>query len=175
MKKTTSILVIAFAFICNAVFSQATLKPYRAGHEFNISIPDYMMRTVGLNDVAIFQYKNDVKDVYGFVIEDNKEELKIAELSYSSISEFYDEFIKDFVIDEPKRKVSKTILTTKGEINFLEVDVQYYDKDAETTICYLIGIVETKDAYYKVLSWSTEANKAKFKADFQKIVYSIND
>ena len=175
MKKTTSILVIAFAFICSSVFSQATLKPFRAGHEFNISIPDYMIRTVGLNDVAIFQYKNDVKDVYGFVIEDNKEELRIAELTYSSLSEFYDAFIVDFLKDEPKRKVSKPILTTKGEINFLEVDVQYYDKDAETTICYLIGIVETKDAYYKVLSWSTEANKAKFKADFQKIVYSIND
>ncbi len=175
MKKTISIFSIALAFICSTAISQTTLKPFRAGHEFNISIPDYMIRTVGLNDAAIFQFKNDVKDVYGFVIEDNKEELKIAELTYSSISEFYDDFIKDFVIDEPKRKVSKTILTTKGEINFLEADLQYYDADAETTIYYLIGIVETKNAYYKVLSWCTEANKAKFKSDFQKIVYSLND
>ncbi len=175
MIKTKSIFLIALAFICSTAISQTILKPFRAGHEFNISVPDYMIRTVGLNDAAIFQFKNDVKEVYGFVIEDNKEELKIAELTYGSISEFYDDFIKDFVIDQPKRKVSKPILTTKGEINFLEADLQFYDSEAETTIYYLIGIVETKNAYYKVLSWCSEANKSKFKSDFEKIIYSLND
>jgi hypothetical protein len=39
----------------------------------------------------------------------------------------------------------------------------------------LVGIVETKTAYYKVLSWAAAENKDKFKADFQKILYSLKD
>ena len=55
------------------------------------------------------------------------------------------------------------------------MDASYYDKDAKTEIFYLVGIVETSKAYYKVLSWSTVENKDKFKADFQQIMYSIKD
>jgi hypothetical protein len=39
----------------------------------------------------------------------------------------------------------------------------------------LVGVVETKTAYYKVLSWAVAENKDKFKADFQKILYSLKD
>ena len=63
----------------------------------------------------------------------------------------------------------------KGDINFIEADVSFSRKDAKTEIYYHIGIVETKTAFYKVLSYCTLENKAKFKADFQKILYSLKD
>jgi hypothetical protein len=63
----------------------------------------------------------------------------------------------------------------KEEMNFIESDITYYDKDAKTEIYYLVGVVETKTAYYKVLSWAVAENKDKFKADFQKILYSLKD
>lgn len=175
MKTYSSLLSICFILIINFSFTQANLKEYKAGHPFNISVPDYMIRTVGLNDAAVFQFKNEVKDVYGFVIEDNKEELQIADLNYSSITEFYDDFIKDFLVDEPKRTVSKPLLQKKVDINFIESELSYYDNEAEVSIYYLIGIVETKTSYYKVLSWCTSANKEKFKSDLQKVIYSIKD
>ena len=84
----------------NSLFAQMPLKEYQAGHVFHISLPEYMGKTIGLNNSATIQYKSEVKDVYGFVIEDNKEELKLAELNYSSINEFYEGFIKDFLKDE---------------------------------------------------------------------------
>lgn len=99
----------------------------------------------------------------------------MAELNYTSISEFYEDFIKDFVIDQDKRAVSKPIYKQIGNTNFVESDVTYFDKEAEIDIYYSVGIVETKEAYYKVLSWSSAANKEKFKADFQKIIYSLKD
>ena len=173
MKKAICILILAF--VTNISFGQTAMKQHTVGHPIYISLPDYMNRTIGLNDNAVFQYKSEVKDVYGYVIEDNKEELKLAEMNFSSITEFYDEFIKGFVEGEEKVSQSKPISQKKGDINFIEADVSFSRKDAKTEIYYHIGIVETKIAFYKVLSYCTLENKAKFKADFQKILYSLKD
>lgn len=175
MRKNSILFVTTFLLFTCSIFAQTTLKEYKAGHVFNISLPDYMSKTSGLNNASAIQYKSTVKDVYGFVVFDTKEELSIIEMNYSSITEFYEDFIKDFLKDEKKRIVSNPLSQKKGEINFIESDVSYYDKDAKAEIYYLVGIVETKTSFYKVLSWSTLENKNKFKADFQKILYSIND
>jgi hypothetical protein len=175
MKKTIALLSTILAVMTNSAVAQTTLKEHKAGHVFYVSLPDYMSKTVELNSAAAIQYKSAVKDVYGFIIEDNKEELALAEFNYTSIAEFYEDFIKDFVIDQDKRAVSKPIYKQIGNTNFVESDVTYFDKEAAIDIYYLVGIVETKEAYYKVLSWSSAANKEQFKADFQKIIYSLKD
>jgi len=174
MKKFGFTLILC-SIIAVASLAQPTMKEIKVGHEFFISLPDYMNKTSGLNSSSVIQYKSTVKDVYGFVIEDNKEEMALAEFNYSSINEFYEDFIKDFLVDEKKRQITKAVYSKNGEINYAESDATYFDKEAETEIYYLVGIVETKTSFFKVLSWSTAANKDKFKADFQKIVYSLRD
>ena len=175
MKKTLSLTLCILVCMMAKTFAQAPLIDYKAGHTFTISLPEYMTKTAGLNSAAAIQYKSTVKDVYGFVIFDTKEELSLAEMKYTSTNEYYEDFIKDFLKDEDKRKVSKPVAQKKGDINFIECDVTYYDKDAKTDIYYLVGIVETKNSFYKVLSWAAAENKNKFKADFQSIVYSTRD
>lgn len=173
MKRTTLIAVtILFTSLC---YGQTVFKEYKVGRPFNISLPDYMSKTVGLNDAAIIQYQSNVKDVYGFVIVDNKEELKVAELYYSSITDFYDYFIKSFGASEKSRTVSKPVTATKGKINFLEAEVTLFNTEANIEIYYLVGIVETEHAFYKIISWSSVHEKDKFRDDFQKIIYSLND
>lgn len=169
------LFTVVCSFFANNLAAQTPLKELKAGHVFHVSIPDYMNRTMGLNSSAAIQFKSEVKDVYGFIIEDNKEELALVEMNFSSVTEFYNDFIKDFLVGEKKRTVSQPLTKSVGTTNFLECDFSYYDKDAKTEIYYLIGIVETPSAYYKVLCWSTLENKAAFKADFQKIVYSLKD
>ncbi len=175
MNKRIAFIAATFLLLTNMAFAQAPLKEYKAGHSFNISFPEYMTRTMGLNSASAIQYKSVVKDVYGFVIFDTKEELQLVDMKFSSISEFYENFISDFLTDEENRKVSKPKAKSKGGINFIESDFTYYDKDAEAEIYYLVGIVETPKSYYKVLSWSTADNKSKFKSDFQNILYSLRD
>ncbi|MEI6020854.1 MAG: hypothetical protein WCR21_06970 [Bacteroidota bacterium] len=174
--KTRLTLFISCLLILQAnVNAQSNLIPYKAGHIFDISLPEYMSKTFGLNNAATIQYKSVVKDVYGFVILDTKEELKLAEMTFVSINDFYDNFIKDFLKDEKKRRISRVQYQKIEEVNFAESDASYYDNEAKTEIYYLVGIVETKNAFYKVLSWASIENKDKFKADFQKILYSIKD
>jgi hypothetical protein len=166
------VLLVTNSAVSNA---QTTLKNYKAGHIFDLSLPDYMSKTGGLNSSAAIQYKSLVKDVYGFVIYDTKEELELIEYKFASVAEFYEDFIKDFLKDEPKRTLSKPVATSKNGINFIETDLTYYDNDAKAEIYYLVGVVETPKAYYKVLSWCAAENKKNFKADFQKIIYSLKD
>ena len=152
-----------------------TTKEFKVGHEFLISVPDYMNKTVGLNTSASVQFKSVIKDVAGFVIEDSKEELKLAETNFSSINEYYDFFVKDFLKDEDKRTISAPTTITKGQNNYLEIDASYFDKDSKTGIYYYVCIIETKNYYYKVLCWSSLEKKDKFKSDFQKAAYSLRD
>lgn len=175
MRKIFAIITTILVLTTTFVSAQTEFKPYKAGHTFDISLPEYMSRTVGFNTSSAIEYKSTVKDVYGFVIFDTKEELALVDMKFSSANEFYEDFIKDFLKDEEKRNVSKPQSQKKGDINIVESDVTYYDKEAEIEIYYLVGIVETKTAYYKVLSWAAAENKDKFKADFQKILYSVKD
>ena len=174
MKKTIAIFAVIL-FTAFASFGQTSSKEIKVGRIFYITLPAYMTKTVGLNDAAAIQFKNTIKDVYGFVVEDTKEEMKMVEISFATINEFYDNFIKDFLKDEEKRKVSAIDTKKKGEINFVESDVTYYDKNSKSDICYFVGIAETKTSFYKVLTWCALENKAKYKADFQKMLYSIRD
>lgn len=172
MKK--SVLILFFFAIALSSVAQTT-KEFKAGHAFTISLPDYMSRAVGLNNAAAIQYKSVVKDVAGFIIYDLKEELVLAEMNFTSAREFFDSFIEDFLADQENRKLSEPVSQTKNGINIVEADVTYYDKDAEMDIYYLVGVVETKKSFYKVLSWSGADKKDTFKSDFQKILYSLKD
>lgn len=172
MKKPLLLLYFLTSTLCSV---GQTTKEYTAGHTFIISLPDYMSKTVGLNNAAAIQYKSAVKDVAGFIIFDTKEELALAEMNFTSSKEFYESFIEDFLVEQENRKVSEAISKSKDGINFIEADLTYYDKDAEIEIYYLIGIVETKKSFYKILSWSAAEKKNTFKSDFQKILYSLRD
>lgn len=169
-KRLLTVITVLFLTAINTFAQTPMLKEYKVGHVFYVSLPDYLNKTIGLNSASIIQYKSTVKDIYGFIIEDTKEELSLAEMNYTSINEFYEDFIKDFVKDEEKRQVSKPQYQKKGDINFVECDVTYYDKEAKIEIYYLVGIVETKSSFYKVLSWTEADKKDKFKTDLQKIL-----
>lgn len=175
MKHTIAFLTTSLLLITATSLAQTGMKEYKAGHVFYVSLPDYMSKTTGMNDAAVIQFKNTLKDVAGFIIEDNKEELVLAEMVFSSIDDFYDNFIKGFLVDQERRTISSTKSQTIGKVKFIECDASFFDKESDLEIYYLVGIAETKEAFYKVLCFSSLENKDKYKADFQKILYSIKD
>jgi len=175
MKQTIAFMTSALLFLTAPSFAQTSMKEYKAGHIFYVSLPDYMTKTTGMNDVATIQFKNTLKDVAGFIIEDNKEDLVLSEMVFSSIDDFYDNFIKDFLSDQKKREISEPKSQTIGDVKFMECDASYYDKESKMEIYYFVGIAETKDTFYKLICFGSSENKDKFKPDFQKILFSIRD
>lgn len=175
MKFNTLILLVSAFILSNLTSAQTKFETLKAGHTFTIDIPNYMSKTIGLNSAAAVQFKSTVKDVYGFVIYDTREELTLADMNYTSAKEFYDDFIKDFLKGEKNRLVGTPANKKEGETTFVSCDVSYYDKEAKTTIYYFVGVVETPKSFYKVLCWTTGDKKAEYRSDFEKIMLSLKD
>lgn len=80
MKKIIIALTSILLLISSSVIAQTAMKEYKAGHIFNISLPDYMSKTAGLNSDATIQFINVEKDVAGIMIVDTKEDLQLADM-----------------------------------------------------------------------------------------------
>src|SRR5688572_15081986 len=129
-KSLFSIPFAVFAFlVAFSASAQTNFIERKAGHQYYLAVPDYLNKTIGLNDVATAQYKNQVKEAYVIVIEDSKEELAIVELSYSSPEEFYNSFIDSFLADLKKRKVGKATSSAVGDVKFVQSEASYYDEE----------------------------------------------
>jgi len=175
MKRTIALLTTTLVLFTTTTFAQTSMKEYKVGHVFYVNLPDYMSKTTGINDAAVVQFKNSVKEIYCLILEDNKEDLELVQMKFSSITDYYDNFRKDFLAKEKKKEISLPVFQTIGDNKFIELDATYYDKDVKGTIYYFVGIVETKDSFYKVYCFGNLDAKDKFKVDFQKILYSLKD
>ncbi|MCC6369948.1 MAG: hypothetical protein IT236_02960, partial [Bacteroidia bacterium] len=93
MKKNCNLVLLALILVFSqGILAQSNFQNFKAGMVFNISLPDYMSKTIGLNSAATIQFKSVVKDVYGFVITDPKEDLALAEMKFGSVKEYAEDF-----------------------------------------------------------------------------------
>ena len=170
------LFVASFVQIINAsAFAQTTFNTVKTGHTVSFSVPDYMSRTTGINDVSFLQFKSIPKDVYTFMIEDSKVELDIVEMKFTSVMDFYEFFIKDFLISEKKRKVNTPVSFTKDDVNYVQTELTYYDKDSKFEIYYNITIAETAGYFYQILSYTSEENSINVKADLTALGSSLKE
>ena len=161
--------------IISSTFAQTTFNTVKTGHVVSFSVPEYMSRTTGVNDASFLQFKSIPKDVYTFMIEDSKEELSIAEMKFTSVMDFYEYFIKDFLISEKKRKVSTPVSLTKDGVSYVQSELTYFDKDAKSDIYYNITIAETEGYFYQILSFTSEENSINVKADLTALGSSLKE
>ena len=97
-----------------------------------MNIPAYLSKTAGINTAAALQFKSVVKDIYGIVIYDTKEELLALEMKFNNAQDFYDNFITDFVKDEEQREVSRPESKFINGNSIVLADLTYFDKDAKS-------------------------------------------
>ncbi|HOS47035.1 MAG TPA: hypothetical protein PLG57_00285 [Bacteroidia bacterium] len=174
MKKILSLAIVVFV-VFQSASAQTAFKNMKYGHVVNVSLPEYMTRTLGLNDNASFQFHNVPKDVSGFIVEDNKEELIIADMKFADAQEFYDNFAKGFLEDQPSRKFSKPDVRKVNGNTYIHSDFSYFDEEAKLDIYYYVGVIETPTTFYKLICFTSSAQKETYKPDFDKIMMSIND
>lgn len=168
------IVLILLLIICKTSFAQTKMDKYEVG-QFTVSLPDYMSKTGGLNPDAVLQFRNMVRDVSGYIIREEKSVKEIDDTANPSINEYYSQLLKEFLINKEERKVTSPVETTNGDAKFMSTELTFLDD--ETVIYYynFVGIVETKNAFYKVICTSSLDFKNQYKNDFQKIFNSIKD
>ncbi|RYU92804.1 hypothetical protein [Emticicia agri] len=179
MKITKKVFIIFLTLVTvTSAYSQTKFTEQKAGHVYHVSIPDYMTKSVTLNDVATMQYINSAKNAYLVIIDDSKEELEMKGIKFASLKEFHDDNIKHLKGEENDPVESKGVEFEANGNKFYqsELSVNFKEKDdLEVKITYLITYVETKGYYYQILCWSLTPEYKNLLADFKKIAASIRD
>lgn len=179
MKITKGVLIalLSITTIVSA-YSQTKFTEQKAGHIYHVSVPDYMTKTVTLNDVATMQYINSAKNAYLVIIDDSKEELEMKGIKFASLKDFHDDNIKHLRTEENESVETKATEFEANGNKFYQTELGVNFKEAdnvEVKITYLITYVETKSYYYQILCWSLSSEYKNLYADFKKIAASIKD
>lgn len=172
MKYKILLILFGTLLLNNLIFSQGTkYSPVKVGHIFNISFPNYMTRTYGLNNAASVQYMNIEKEAYTIVLDDEKEEITLAGIQINNLNSYYDFFISNFDMDS-------AVVLSKSEIqinknNSIQCELSSEVEGAK--IYYYITLIETKEYYYSIISWTLFEQKDKLIVDYKKIAESLKE
>ena len=166
------LLISAFFILTSALYS-TPFTTQKGGHCYTIDIPDYMISTYNLNDVASIQYENTAKEAYTIVIEDSKSQLESVGIKFMNPNEFLTQFISNYLLDAVDRKLGSTSEFVANGNNHSQTELSWTQE--EDKFFMLITVVETKTHFYKILSWSLVENKQTLYDDFMKISKSLKD
>jgi hypothetical protein len=181
MKIKNCLLLLQLLFLTfqtSKIFSQTKFIERQAGHIIYLTLPDYMMKTSSLNDVASMQYMNAVKEAYVVVIEDSKQDLEAEGTTYRNIKAFHDVVIETLKEEDKKAKETSVSQFDYNGNHFYQSDLSTIlrdDNDKEIKVTYLVTYVESKTHFYQILCWSTTKNYKDLVADFKQIAKSIRD
>ena len=171
-------LTISTVFSIIPSFSQTKFIEQKAGHIIYMSLPEYMVKTSDLNDVASMQYMNKAKEAYVVVIEDAKEDLEADGTKYANLKEFHDSVIESLKAEDPKAKESKPTEFQQNGNKFYQTDLNatlQTEDGKEIKVTYLVTYVESKTHYYQILCWTLASSYKDLVADFKKTVSTIRD
>ncbi len=148
--------------------------PQKGGHCYTLDIPDYMVRTYGLNDVASLQYQNIQREAYTIVIEDSKHHLESLGVKYSGARDFLEEFVQNYKLEEQNRKLNPIIEFKNNNNAHAQTELEWRDEN-DYAFFMIITVAETKTHFYKIMSWTLQEHKERLKYDFQQIAKSLKD
>ncbi|MBK6731064.1 MAG: hypothetical protein IPG60_08880 [Bacteroidetes bacterium] len=136
---------------------------YKYKNRFEIFVPGYLVPDDSLSANASLQFSDFSNEVFLLVIEENKKELQrngitpSAKEYYAYILESISSSIENFEIVSEKTTRINGLQTLTCEIN---------GTYADHTLYYLFSVVESENAYYQLLAWTTDAVKNVMKRDF---------
>jgi len=170
-------LLITMGIILMLISTESNAQKFTAqkgGHCYTLDIPDYMIRTYNLNDVASLQYQNVQREAYTIVIEDSKHHLESLGIKYSDAKDFLEDFVQNYKIEEQNRRQSPIQEFTNNNNKHAQTELEWID-EAGYSFFMLITVAETKTHFYKIMSWTLQEYKERLKYDFQKIAKSLKD
>lgn len=168
-----SLLLFSIAILISTAVSSQGFSGKQGGHCYTLDIPDYMVKTYGLNDNATLQYQNTSKEAYTIVIVDTKDELEYLGLKFVDSRDFLDGFMADYMKDAKNRSQSSVTEFKSNNNSHSQVELRWEKDDLKFYM--LITVVETKTHFYKILCWTTLENVEKLKNDYLTISKSLKD
>jgi len=170
--KNILFLLASLMFLSQIVIAQ-NFSREQGGHCYSLDIPDYMMRTYQLNEVASLQYINAAREAYIIVIEDSKAHLNEVGMKFTSAEDFLNSFIRDYQINSENRKQGEISTFISNKQKHAQVEISWTSEG--TDLHMLITTVETEGYFYKILCWTNADNKSDLFPDFKRAAKSLKE
>jgi hypothetical protein len=171
MKKILAILLIV-SVVAGCNLKKTNFKEVKGKTNFTMQMPEYLTEVTDLNADASLQYSNTKEEVYLIVIDDSKEELKKADVTYT-LQQYFDFAAKNLEGSVSNYKlatpVSKTINGNKALVGEITGKFQQYD------VYYKIGAIESPKNFYQVVTWTMGDKKDKYAADMDTMIESLKE
>lgn len=170
-------LLVTIGVILMLIGTDANAQKFttqKGGHCYTLDIPDYMIRTYNLNDVASLQYQNIQREAYTIVIEDSKHHLESLGIKYSDAKDFLEDFVQNYKLEAQNRKLSSITVFKNNNNAHAQAELEWVDESGYAFFM-LITVAETKTHFYKIMSWTLQDYKDRLKYDFQQIAKSLKD
>lgn len=169
MKYFSFILAIALL----ACTHQAKFTNVNINNKYAIQLPEYMQPATELHTDASLQYKNEEKDIYTIVIDENKNEMQNYNLKYNLDTYFKAVASQPFVESIEHGKISAPV---KRQINGSTAMVAEITGDInQNPVYYKIAVIETNNSFYQILTWTSAGNKESYTHDIDQTIDSFKE
>jgi hypothetical protein len=178
MKHVLQVVLIAFAFIsCSKTESAETVN---IGGRYSIDLPKSFKKANRLNPEASLEYMDAVNGLYVIVIDEQKDAVINAivenglENTYSPDLKGYSQLLADTMKPNLKAGTIKPFNDTIiNGLNARKTDLEGIVENLR--IHYELGVVEGKNRFYQIMTWTTPNDLLKNQEQMQAIISSFKE
>lgn len=142
-------------------------------NKFSISLPSFLESTRQLHPYASLQYQNLRQELY-FIVFDVIDHLDedFSELAVN-IDDLFELTVSDFTGKIYLNNISEITEIEINGLNARKVDINGSMGGGNAYI--LIALVEGKNDFYAIMSWTTARNKIRYEKIMKEAIYSFDE
>ncbi|MCC6689945.1 MAG: hypothetical protein IT235_00290 [Bacteroidia bacterium] len=172
---TTLVKYISFLFVVTLLACAHPVKfnNVNINNKFVLQLPEYMQPATELHSDASLQYKNEEKDIYTIVINENKTEMKHSHLKFNLDTYFKAVASQPFIESIQHGKISEPV---KKQINGSTAMVAEITGDiGPNPVYYKLAVIETDSNFYQILTWTKADNLQNYSHDIDQTIDSFKE
>lgn len=171
--------IFYFLFVVSLFTSCASedgVEVVKFQEKYSLTVPTFLTKVNNLNDDASLQYQHAFKEFYLIVIDEAKSEfenaLDIYDLngSYSQDLSGYSNLVLENFSGYSKSDIQDVFINNLPAKTFTwEENIDGID------VYYAVAIVEGKENYYQIMTWTLANRKLRYKDRMNQILNSFNE
>jgi hypothetical protein len=150
-------------------------------HKYSVLLPSFLEKSgTTLNEDASLQYLHTWKEFYVIVIDEPKSEIESA-IENNQLSDRYSKDIDGYA-KLMEEKFDGANIGMQGDdwmpvtINNLSARIKTIRGNSEgVDVFYYFGIIEGKNNYYQVMTWTLAEKEMDYKEQMKNIIYSFKE
>jgi hypothetical protein len=177
--KKNGLLLIGLLILLSCGKSESPQKVV-IENKYSLEVPSFLVKATDLNEQASLQYQNVYKEFYVIVIDETKADVFNA-LTQNELTEKYTSDFKGYsnlILDNYYTNIE---ISQKSEVSDFTVNnlpakkITIEGKYAGVEAFFCISLIEGKDRFYQIMTWTLKNKKDEFKDDMDKMIGTFSE